>query len=144
MGRESYPLSATLSTISWLPVKSQERDPRNLCCPLKFSDQLLLSDYVVIPGAADILAVLVQSDSIWSGYDPSIGVTENGSKLFPDAVVGRGQPDQERVDGWVATFPSESMFLDMALDRKGNDDRNRPQQDPKSDRRPSASQEPNF
>eukprot|EP00961_Rhodomonas_salina_P220152 2976454-Rhodomonas_salina.1 len=73
-------------------------------------DNLMAEKYVVIPGEAQILTVLVESPSLCAAHHPQHAKTQRGTKLFPEHEVN-GK------DGWQKTYQAESIFLDKLVER---------------------------
>lgn len=72
-------------------------------------EHLAAPDCIVVPAAADIVAVLLQSDALYPGYHPHGLRSHGGVEIFPMS------PATPPI--WAKTFTSESMFLDKVVER---------------------------
>jgi hypothetical protein len=77
---------------------------------------------VVLPAAADIVAVLLQSDALYPGYHPSDLKTARGTLIFPSTSAS-SSPSAP----WATTHVSESLFLDKLVEKKAGAVLSRPQ-----------------
>ena len=67
---------------------------------------------VVVPAAADVVAVLLQSDALFTGYHPTGLTSQGGTKIFPQA---QACVDATSSAIWATTYVSESVFLDKLV-----------------------------
>jgi predicted RNA methylase len=81
-------------------------------------DNLAAPDCIVVPAAADVVAVLLQSDDLYPGYHPH-GLRPHGHvHLFPESLDD-GAAAPASPPAWAKTFVSESMFLDKLVEKGG-------------------------
>jgi hypothetical protein len=93
---------------------------------------LMRPNALVVPAKADIVTRLLESTTLWGGYNASTITTVNGSSMFPKANNNnnetKGRRDHVSSVGadcdvsvgadclcWHRTFPSESMFVDKVV-----------------------------
>ena len=76
---------------------------------------------LVVPAAADIVAVLLQSDTLYPGYHPSDLKTPRGTLIFPSTSASSPSAP------WATTHVSESLFLDKLVEKKAGAVLSRPQ-----------------
>ena len=75
-------------------------------------EHLAVPGCVVVPAAADVVAVLLQSDALYPGYHPTGLRTLGGAQIFPQSSTASNST------AWATTHVSESMFLDKLLEKK--------------------------
>lgn len=76
----------------------------------------------MVPAAADIVAVLLQSDALYPGYHPSDLKTPRGTLIFPSTSAS-SSPSAP----WATTHVSESLFLDKLVEKNAGAMLSRPQ-----------------
>ena len=75
---------------------------------------LATPECTVVPAAADVVAVLLESHTLAPGYAPANLRTHGGAAIF--AGSGSGSPGSA---SWATTFVSESMFVDKLIEKGG-------------------------
>ena len=75
-------------------------------------EHLAAPNCAVVPAAADVVAVLLQSDALYPGYHPHSLRTHGGVKIFPHTP----SPAPTSAS-WATTYVSESMFLDKLIEK---------------------------
>jgi hypothetical protein len=104
------------------------------------TQNLMRPEALVVPAKADIVIRLLESNTIWGGYDASTVATLNGTRLFPSeseseseseirgAKSGQSMSESELHRGLnlgdgcaeycCRTHPSESLFVDKVVEKE--------------------------